>query len=173
MSVLVGCFGHTVRKRATSQFWPLNRILKIRSAGFTSESSCPTCHHAAKQLVREDTSAGVQVNCSKCGSNVTVPNAASVYTCPHSDCGQAMNIDTTLKGERLQCPLKVTGTAAKEVGVKNPIYEHQFPPPCPEFMPHGICAQWGVYPMLGFGQVRFSLTVKKATGFRSVRGMFP
>jgi len=47
------------------------------------------------------------------------------------------------------------------VGVKNPIYKHQLLPPCLEFMPHGICAQWGVHPMLVWAErVRITLTQK-------------
>ena len=62
------------------------------------------CRSCGKQLMREDSRAGTQVNCLHCGSSLTVPKTAMVYTCPHSNCSQLVKIDTALQGDGLHCP---------------------------------------------------------------------
>ena len=62
------------------------------------------CRSCGKQLMREDADAGLQVNCLTCGSSITVPKNALIYTCPHSNCSQPVKIDIALQGDGLHCP---------------------------------------------------------------------
>jgi len=62
------------------------------------------CRSCGKQMMREGSSAGTQVNCLHCGSSLTVPKTAIVYTCPQSNCGQPVKIDIALQGDGLHCP---------------------------------------------------------------------
>ncbi len=62
------------------------------------------CRSCGKQLMREGSSAGTQVNCLHCGSNLTVPKTAIAYTCPHSNCSRPVKIDIALQGDGLHCP---------------------------------------------------------------------
>ena len=62
------------------------------------------CRSCGKQLIREDSCAGTQVNCRNCGASLTVPKTVIVYTCPHSDCSRPIKIDIALRGDGLDCP---------------------------------------------------------------------
>ena len=54
--------------------------------------------------MREDADAGRQVSCLSCGSSLTVPKNALIYTCPHSNCSEPVKIDIALQGDGLHCP---------------------------------------------------------------------
>ena len=54
--------------------------------------------------MRADADAGLPVNCLTCGSSLTVPKNALIYTCPHSNCSQPIKIDIALQGDGLHCP---------------------------------------------------------------------
>ena len=62
------------------------------------------CRACGNQQVRENVSVGLKVNCLHCGNSLTVPRAAILYTCPHSNCSETVKIDIALKGDGLHCP---------------------------------------------------------------------
>ncbi len=62
------------------------------------------CRSCGNQLVLAKASAGTQVHCPQCGSSLTVPKAAIVYTCPQTNCSRVVQIDIALKGDGLHCP---------------------------------------------------------------------
>jgi len=68
------------------------------------------CESCWRPVVTDDANAGKQTICPKCNSQVLVPTAAILYTCPHHNCNQAVKIDIALKGEEgLRC-LSCNGT---------------------------------------------------------------
>ena len=62
------------------------------------------CRSCGNQLVLAKASAGTQIYCPQCGSSLTVPKTAIVYTCPQTNCSRVVQIDIALKGDGLHCP---------------------------------------------------------------------